>query len=149
MHGWERITSACGVGCKVFWTPWSQEEKYDSVNKDDNDVTDSQEPVTSEPQKPVWTDLKIGAPIVRNKSGSVGNLKTGLGYEKLSGNTAPIVRHSASLAVLNEKGNSKSDLPGTVPKVEKALLNGSRDLNASRKSLADEILHVQEMVTTV
>lgn len=146
MHGWDRLTSLCGIGCKAFWTPWSQEEKYDSVNKDDHDVTDSTEPVTTEPQKPVWTNFSTGTPIVRNKSGSVGNIKSGPGYEKLP---VSLIRQSASLAVLNEKRNSQTDLTGSASKAGTALLNESKDVSNSRVSLAEEILQVQEMVTTV
>lgn len=148
MHGWERLSSLCGMGCKVLWTSWSHEEKvsYDSVNKDDNDVTDSPEPVTSEPQKPVWADIKTAAPIVRNKSGSVGNIKTVHGYEKLS---ASGLTKASSLAILSEKRNSKPDFTGSVPILNKSLLKEEKNLSGSRASLAEEVLEVREMVTTV
>ncbi|XP_053393590.1 uncharacterized protein LOC123564984 isoform X2 [Mercenaria mercenaria] len=147
MHGWERLSNLCGMGCKVLWTSWSHDDKaYDSVNKDDTEALDAQEPVTSEPQKPIWSDIK--APIVRNKSGSVGNIKTGssTGYERLSANG---LRQSASLAKLNEKRNSKSDLSGSVPVLSKTLLKEEKSLNSSRTSLAEEVLEVHELVTTV
>ena len=149
MHGWERLSNLCGLGCKVLWTSWGNEDKaYDSVNKDDTDAADLQEPVTSEPMKPIWSDIKITAPIVRNKSGSVGNIKTGsgVGYEKLS---ASGLKQSASLAKLHEKRNSKSDLSGSVPVFSKSLLKEDKKLSDSRASLAEEVLEVHELVTTV
>lgn len=148
MHGWERLSSLCGMGCKVLWTSWSNEEKasYDSVCRDDHDVSEPQEPVTKEPQKPVWDDIKVAAPIVRNKSGSVGNIKTSVGYEKLSANG---LAKTSSLATLNEKRNSKAELFGSVPTVSKALLKEDKILSSSRTSLADEVLEVRQMVTTV
>lgn len=150
MYSWERLTSVCGVGCKVFLSPWawSADEKlaYDSVNIDENEATYKQDTVTSEPQKPVWSDLAIGAPIVRNKSGSVGNIKTAAGYSKLPVNG---ITASAILANVSEKRNSNSDLTGSIPTVSRSLLKESKDLSSSRASLAEEVLHVHELVTTV
>lgn len=146
MYGWEKITGMCGLGCKVFWHPWTQDEKlpYDAVNKDDNDVTDCQDPITSEPQKPIWTDMKNLTPIVKNKSASVGNIRNTSGYEKVSSN-GYIVQ---STGRANEKRNSTASL-NTSAFSSKALLNETKEISGSRASLADEKLHVQELVTTV
>jgi hypothetical protein len=151
MHGWERLSNLCGIGCKVLWTSWGNEDKtYDSVNKDDTDTADLHEPVTSEPMKPIWSDINITAPIVRNKSGSVGNIKIGssAGYEKLSTDG---LKQSASLAKLNEKRNSKSyvTVSAMVPAFSKTLLKEDKSLSSSRASLAEETLEVHELVTTV
>ncbi|KAL4241132.1 hypothetical protein ACF0H5_001910 [Mactra antiquata] len=149
MHGWDRIASACGIGCKVFWTPWAQEDKYNTVSKDDNENIEEDEPVTTEPIKPVWSNISTSAPIVRNKSVSLGNIRSTPGYERLSvGNLN--VSHSSSSTRLNEKRNSKTELNGSVTHLNKSLLRISKDnISGSRASIAEEKLHVSELVTTV
>lgn len=88
MHGWDRLTNLCGLGCKVFWHPWSSGEKpYGPVLKLD-DLPDTRETaeggiVTNEPQKPVWSDMKVGNPIVRNKANNTGNVRSNVSYGKL------------------------------------------------------------------
>lgn len=134
----------CGLGCKVFWHPWAQSEKlpYDVVNKDDNDVND---PVTSEPQKPVWAELQQITPIVRNKSASVGNIRASGGYEKVASSVTAKPpqtrigekRQSASNTELNSSGVSS-----------KALLTENKVMRGSHASL-DERLEVTQLVSTV
>lgn len=143
MYGWEKLTSMCGLGCKVFWHPWAQNSEklpYDSVNKDEFDIDDVTEPVTSEPQKPVWSNMQEMKPIVRNKSASVGNVRTSSGYEKVASSTStePVItdkRHSTS-------GLDVSTVSG------KGLLSNSKPVSGSRASL-DGKLEVSQLVTTV
>jgi len=147
MYGLEKLTSMCGLGCKSFWHPWTQSEKlpYDVVNKDD-DVTDANGIVTSEPQKPIWTELHTITPIVKNKSASVGNIRTA-GYEKVASFSTEASkpphtrvgdkRHSVSNAELN-----------TSIVTKKALGNDSNSLRGSTASL-DERLEITQLVSTV
>ena len=130
MYGWERLSRACGLSCKMWW-PWTaataESLAYDAVNKDDvtdTGVTVTHDIVTSEPQRPVWADLQVGAPIVRNMSSTVINAKSG-SYERLS----------SSMSKLDQKTD-----------VRKASLKDSASNSASSSV---ERLHVCEMVTTV
>lgn len=147
MYGWEKITSMCGLGCKVFWHPWAQSEKmpYDVVNKDDHDVTDPHDPVTTEPHKPIWSEQIT--PIVRNKSASVGNIRASGGYEKVASNVTskpPPARSSIS-----EKRNSMSSSDVNISSISsKALLTDKKTTSGSRMSL-DERLEVTQLVSTV
>lgn len=180
----------CGLGCKVFWSPWAQGDKpYDAVHKDDVDDGDVNEPVMAEPEKPMWSDMTFLAPIVKNKTGSVGNIRMNASYDDIATedfssksnakrNSVAIVgdsknsyekiepkrnsayekivpkRNSAllsetvtSLSKHGEKRNSSVDL-NTSAMSTKALLKDSQ-LGGSTRSLADEKLHVMELVTTV
>lgn len=128
MYGWKRLSRACGLGCKIFW-PWggaaSESLPYDAVNKDDVTETVSHVAVTSEPQRPVWADLQVGAPIVKVKSNSAMNLKSG-SYERLT----------ASTSKLDQKtDNRKASLKDTS--------------STGSASSSNEKLHVCQMVTTV
>lgn len=127
MYGWERLSKACGLGCKMFW-PWSaataENLAYDAVNKDDVTDAGAHEIVTSEPQRPVWADLQIGAPIVRNMSSTMINNKSG-SYERLT----------ASTSKLDQKTDTR-----------RASL---KDAGTNSKSSSIERLHVSQMVTTV
>ena len=129
MYGWERLTRACGLSCKMWW-PWTaataESLSYDAVNKDDvTELGVTHDIVTSEPQRPVWADLQVGAPIVRNMSSTVINAKSG-SYERLS----------ASMSKLDQK----TDLRKASLKDQSA--SGSASSSVER-------LHVCEMVTTV
>ena len=126
MYGWERLSRACGLGCKMLW-PWgvtSETLPYDAVNKDDLTEPNANETVTSEPQRPVWADLQVGAPIVKNKSSSLLNVKTG-SYERLT----------ASTSKLDQK-----------TEIRKASL---KDSGSNSASSSNERLQVCQMVTTV
>lgn len=124
MYGWERLSRACGLGCKMFW-PWgtaAESLPYDAVNKDEVTISSVHETVTSEPQRPVWADLQVGAPIVRNKSSSAVNIKSG-SYERLT----------ASTSKLDQKTDKR-----------KASLKDSSSVSSSTENL-----RVCEMVTSV
>ena len=128
MYGWERLSRACGLGCKMWW-PWSaataETLSYDAVNKDDaTELGTAHNTVTSEPRRPVWADLQAGAPIVRNMSSTVINAKSG-SYERLSASTSKL--------------DQKTD-------IRKASL---KDSGSNSASSSVERLHVCEMVTTV
>ena len=130
MYGWERLSRACGLSCKMLW-PWgaatSETLPYDAVNKDDTAESIANETVTSEPQRPVWGDLQVGAPIVKNKSSSVLNIKTE-SYERLT----------ASTSKLDQKTDNR-----------KASLKSLRDSGSSSVSSSAERLEVCQMVTVV
>ena len=130
MYGWERLSRACGLSCKMLW-PWgaatSETLPYDAVNKDDTTESIANETVTSEPQRPVWADLQVGAPIVKNKSSSVLNIKTE-SYERLT----------ASTSKLDQKTDNR-----------KASLKSLRDSGSSSVSSSAERLEVCQMVTVV
>ncbi|KAL3875898.1 hypothetical protein ACJMK2_033803 [Sinanodonta woodiana] len=82
MYGMEKLTSVCGLGCKMFW-PWQEdsERQYGFIQKEDmedmmeGEVQDDEEgreasartPIVVEPPKPVWSDMEISAPIVKNR----------------------------------------------------------------------------------
>ena len=127
MYGWEKLSGLCGMGCKMFFSPWGQDEKsYDEVNKEEFDLTDDPA-VTSEPKKPLWTEMQIVAPIVKKKSNSLGNLKMGPAYEKVS--------VAESMPRLDEK---RASTPNLTKNGSRASLTGSK-----------QVLHVTEIVTTV
>lgn len=143
MYGWEKLTSMCGLGCKVFWHPWTQSEKlpYDSVNKDDTDIG---EPVTSEPQKPIWAEMQQITPIVKNKSASVGNIRSS-GYEKV----ASTVTTKPPQTRAGDKRQSASNLElNTSTMSNKGLLTENKVVRGSHASL-DERLEVTQLVSTV
>jgi len=157
------------MGCKALWSPWAAPEKpYDAVDADDvdDDGTDTRSAITNEPMKPVWTDMAISAPIVRNKStGSLGNIKAVNGYEKLgtSTNTASKTTEKKTVQPENQSasaasGAAKSLLPQSrdvsairgSPSGSRGSLAGSRaSLTGSRASLVNEKVEVVELVTTV
>ncbi|XP_052783492.1 uncharacterized protein LOC128219636 isoform X1 [Mya arenaria] len=153
MHGWDRLTSVCGLGCKMFLSPWAPVDKpYDAVEKDDvDDGTSSQSPITSEPQKPVWSDMSISAPIVRNKSSAglaTSRASISNGYEKVSSKVASKESSPKPVPKVTEKRNSVADLNVSTAS-SKALIKEPRDLAGSRTSLADDKREVMQMVTTV
>ncbi|KAK3586013.1 hypothetical protein CHS0354_033133 [Potamilus streckersoni] len=145
MYGMEKLTSVCGLGCKMFW-PWHEdsERQYGFIQKEDmeddmmeGEIQDDEEgreasarkPVIVEPPKPVWTDLESSAPIVKNRQ------------------ITPIVKNKQIRAESFEKISVSPKLENG--NVHKPLVKAKSDKDIPKSQSKKEVKEMVQMVSVV